>query len=41
LLDDEEVEIAVGKFRVKVRLDDLERLEEEPEARPESSYVAR
>jgi len=41
LLDDEEVEIAVGKFRVKVRLDDLERLEEEAEARPESTYVAR
>jgi DNA mismatch repair protein MutS2 len=41
LLDDEEVEIGVGKFRVKVSLDDLERVEEEAEARPESTYVAR
>lgn len=40
LLDDEEVEIGVGKFRVKARLDDLELAEEEAEAeRPEPTYV--
>jgi DNA mismatch repair protein MutS2 len=41
LLDEEQVEIAVGKFRVQVKLDDLERVEEEAEARPERTYVAR
>jgi DNA mismatch repair protein MutS2 len=40
VLDDEEAEIGIGKFRVKVNLDDLERVEEEAEARAESTYVA-
>jgi len=39
-LDDEEVEIGVGKFRVKARLDYLELVEEEPERAHEATYVA-
>jgi DNA mismatch repair protein MutS2 len=39
LLDEEEAEIGVGKYRVKARLDDLELLEEEAETRPEETYL--
>lgn len=38
LLDEEEAEIGVGKFRVKARVDDLELLQENVEARPEDTY---
>ncbi len=36
LLSDEEVEIGVGKFRVKAKLDDLQLVEEQTEAKPEA-----
>jgi DNA mismatch repair protein MutS2 len=39
LLDEEEAEVGVGKFRVKARLDDLELLRDEPETRSEDSYL--
>ncbi len=39
-IDDEEVEIGVGKFRVRAGLDELELVEEEPEAEREATYVA-
>jgi DNA mismatch repair protein MutS2 len=39
LLDEEEAEIGVGKFRVKARLDDLELVQEEAETRPEKTYL--
>jgi len=40
LLDEEEAEIALGRFRVKVRLDDLELLQDEVETRAEDTYLA-
>jgi DNA mismatch repair protein MutS2 len=40
LLEEDEAEIALGRFRVKVRLDDLELLEEEGEPSPEHTYLA-
>ena len=39
LVDEEEVEIGVGKFRVKARLDDLELVEEEPDPGPEHVHL--
>jgi len=39
-LDEEEVEIGVGKFRVKAKLDDLDLVKGEPEVGPEDTYVA-
>ncbi len=39
-LDEEEVEIGVGKFRVKAKLDDLDLVQGEPEPGPEDTYVA-
>jgi DNA mismatch repair protein MutS2 len=39
LLDEEEAEIALGRFRVKVRLDDLELLQEEGETKAEDTYL--
>jgi DNA mismatch repair protein MutS2 len=39
LLDEEEAEIGVGKFRVKARLDDLELLHDEVGTRPEDPYL--
>ncbi len=38
-LSEEEVEIGVGKFRVKARLDDLELVEEEPQEKREGTYI--
>jgi len=38
--DGEEVEIGVGRFRVKARLDDLELVAEEPQVHREDTYVA-
>jgi DNA mismatch repair protein MutS2 len=40
LFDEEEVEVSVGKFRVKAKIDDLELLEGEPEAGPQDTYLA-
>jgi DNA mismatch repair protein MutS2 len=39
-LDEEEVEIGVGKFRVKAKLDDLDLVKGEPESAAEDTYVA-
>ena len=38
--DEEEVEVSVGKFRVKAKIDDLELLEGEPEPGPQDTYLA-
>ena len=38
-LDEEEVEVSVGKFRVKAKIDDLELLQGEPEEGPQDSYL--
>ena len=40
VLDDEEVEIGVGKFRVKAKLDDLELLDEKAEPETEDTFRA-
>ncbi len=40
LLEEDEAEIALGRFRVKVRLDDLELLEDEGETGTEHTYLA-
>jgi DNA mismatch repair protein MutS2 len=40
LLEEDEAEIALGRFRVKVRLDDLELLEDEGETSAEHTYLA-
>jgi DNA mismatch repair protein MutS2 len=39
LLDEEEVEVGVGKYRVKAKLDDLELVEPEPESGPERTKL--
>jgi len=39
LLSEEEVEIGVGKFRVKAKLDDLELVEEEPQEKREGTHI--
>ncbi len=38
-LSEEEVEIGVGKFRVKAKLDDLELVEGEPQGKDEGTYI--
>jgi DNA mismatch repair protein MutS2 len=40
LLEEDEAEIALGRFRVKVRLDDLELLEDEGETSAEHTYLS-